>query len=200
MRKLLCCVLMTMLPLLTACGTGQGRENQAETLALTIRGEYLEMTDCTAVAEVTADYGQRVYQYTIDVDWGEEETTLTLTAPETVAGMSARLQGKDSFLEYEELSLETGPMDDRGLTPVSAVPALLEAARSGYIRTCALEEERLRVDCGEPEGEPGQGREITLWFHRDTHVLEGGEVRLDGVRAILCQFREFEMGNPPTKD
>ena len=40
----------------------------------------------------------------------------------------------------------------RGLTPASAVPALLEAARSGYITACALEEDGtlLRVDCGSP--------------------------------------------------
>lgn len=191
MRKLLCCVLM-MPFLLTACGRAAGG-NEAEQLALAVRGEYLEMTACAATAEITADYGQRVYQYTMTVEAAEEETALTLTAPETVAGITARLKGKDSLLEYDGMVVETGPMDGEGLTPVSAVPVLLEEAKSGYIRACSLEEDGalLRVDCGDPEGEPGQGREITLWFETDTHALSRGEVKLDGFRAILCQFSQF---------
>ena len=193
MRKLWFCVPMMTLLLLTACGGGRQGGSEAEQLALLIRGEYLEMISCAAMAEITADYGQRVYQYTMGVEANGEETVLTLTAPETVAGITARLKGKDSLLEYDGMVVETGPMDGEGLTPVSSVPVLLEEAKSGYIRSCALEEDGtlLRVDCGDPEGEPGRGREITLWFETDTHALSRGEVKLDGFRAVLCQFQEF---------
>ena len=61
MRRLMLCVPMISL-LLAACGGGvQGSE--AEQLALLVRGEYLAMTSCAMEASVTADYGQRVYQY-----------------------------------------------------------------------------------------------------------------------------------------
>lgn len=186
---------MMILLLLTACGRAGGG-NEAEQLALLIRSEYMEMNTCTAAAEITADYGQRVYQYTMEVAVSGEETVLNLTAPETVAGITARLKEKDSLLEYDGVVVETGPMDGEGLTPVSAVPVLLETARSGYIRACSLEEDGalLRVDCGDPEGEPGKGREVTLWFETDTHALSRGEVKLDGFRAILCQFSQFTKG------
>lgn len=193
MRKLWLCVPMMTLLLLTACGSGRQGGGEAEQLALLIRGEYLEMTSCAATAEITADYGQRVYQYTMGVEVNGEETVLTLTAPETVAGITARLKEKNGLLEYDGVVVETGPMDGEGLTPVSSIPVLLEEAKSGYIRACSLEEDGalLRVDCGDPEGEPGRGREITLWFEADTHALSRGEVKLDGFRAVLCQFQEF---------
>ena len=192
MRKLLFCVPMMIL-LLVACGGGSAGGSEEETLALAIRGEYLEMTSCAATAEITADYGQRVYQYTMSVEASEEETALVITAPETVAGITARLKEKDGLMEYDGVIVETGPMDEEGLTPVSSIPVLLEEARSGYIRACSLEEDGtlLRVDCGDPEGEPGKGREVTLWFEASTHALARGEVKLDGFRAILCQFQEF---------
>ena len=192
MRKLLFCVPMMIL-LLVACGGGSAGGSEEETLALAIRGEYLEMTSCAATAEITADYGQRVYQYTMSVEASEEETALVITAPETVAGITARLKDKDSLLEYDSIAVETGPMDQQGLTPVSAVPALLEETRSGYMRACALEEDGtlLRMDCGDPEGEPGKGVETTLWFDADTHALARGEIRVDGFRAILCEFTQF---------
>ena len=58
MRKRLLCVLMTALLL---AGCGKAGVNEAEELALTIRGEYLAMEQCAMRASVTADYGQRVY-------------------------------------------------------------------------------------------------------------------------------------------
>ena len=189
MRKLLLCALM--MTLLTGCGNAVVSE--AEELALTIRGEYLAMDSCAVRASVTADYGQRVYQYEMAAAVNGEETILTLSAPETVAGLTARITGKDSRLEFDGVSVETGPLDEDGLTPVSALPALLEAARSGYIVSCTLEEDGslLRVDCGDPTTSPGSGTEIVLWFDTATHALVKGEVSVDGFRAILCEFLEF---------
>ena len=191
MRKCLVCVLMIIL--LTGCGAAEGSE--AEELALTIRGEYLAIDSCAVQAAITADYGQRVYQYEMDMAVDGEETVLTLSAPETVAGLTARLEGADGFLEFDGLSVETGPLDSSGLTPVSSLPALLEAARSGYIAACALEEDGalLRVDCGDPAGSPGTGTEYALWFDAATHALTRGEISANGFRVILCEFSDFMM-------
>ena len=191
MRKLLLCALM--MTLLTGCG--KAAVSEAEELALTIRGEYLAMDSCAIQASVTADYGQRVYQYELAAAVNKEETILTLSAPETVAGLTARIAGEDSHLVFDGVSVETGPLDGDGLTPVSALPALLEAARSGYIAACALEEDGklLRVDCGDPAVSLGSGTETVLWFDTATHALVKGEVSVDGFRAILCEISEFTM-------
>ena len=180
--------------LLAGCGKAGG--NEAEELALAIRGEYLAMEGCAAQVSVTADYGQRVYQYELALEEAGEEAVLTLSAPDTVAGLTARLSGEDSFLEFDGVSVETGPLDGEGLTPVSAVPALLEAARSGYITACAMEEDGalLRVDCGDPAGSPGTGTEAALWFDAATHALVRGEISVDGFRVILCGFEGFTAG------
>ena len=178
---------------LLLAGCGRTEVGKGEELALAIRGEYLAMDRCATQASITADYGQRVYQYEMAVTVTESETTLSLTAPETVAGLTARLEGEEGLLEFDGVSVETGPMDENGLTPASAVPALLEAARSGYITACALEEEDtlLRVDCGDPAGSPGSGTETVLWFDASTHALVRGEVSVDGFRVVLCEVTQF---------
>ena len=167
MRKLLLCVPMITL-LLAGCG-GKTQGSEAEQLALLVRGEYLEMTACSLDASITADYGQRVYQYELSAAVGEEET------------------------------VQTGTLDSEGLTPMSALPALLETAQSGYIAACALEEQEgggrlLRIDCGDPEGEPGTGTETTLWFDSDTCALVRGEISVDGFRVITCECSNFTFG------
>ena len=148
---------MTLCLTLTCCG-GEGG-SQAEQLALDIRGEYLAMAGCAASMEVTADYGQRVYEFGIDLTWQRKgESVLTLTAPENVAGVTARLAEGETALDYDGVRVETGPLDDTGLSPMSAVPVLLDYAQSGYIAACGIEtvedREVLRVDCRDPEGTP----------------------------------------------
>lgn len=195
MRKLLFCVPMIAF-LLTGCGRIE--VSQEEQLALEIRGEYLEMTACRAELDLTADYGQRVYRYHILAGADGEQVAMTLTAPESVAGITARYTGEKGQLEFDGLWLESGVLDRNGLTPASAFPVLLEEARSGYIIACCMEADgTLRVDCGDPQGTPGQGREVSLWFDGEDHGLVRGEISVDGFRSILCEFSEFTMEEPP---
>ena len=193
MHRLWLCV--PMIALLLA-GCGRLEVSEAEQLALAVRGEYLELESCSAALEITADYGQRVYQFEMDAQVQGEDAVLTLTAPETVAGLTARWAGEAGTLEYDGVAVETGSLDPEGLDPVSAFPVLLEAARSGYLTACALEEDGtvLRVDCGDPAGTPGQGTETTLWFDGETGALLRGEIRVDGFRVIGCTCLEFTRG------
>lgn len=180
-----------MLLLLTGCGGGQENENGAEAQAVAIRGEYIAMTSYSLQAQVNADYGQRVYDFTLSVTWDGEETTVAIREPEMLAGVTARITGDEGTLEYEDLSLETGFLDEDGLSPVSALPALIEAARSQYIDRCTLTDGMLEVHCADPEQKPGTGREVTLWFDSQTHALTAGEISQDGRRVIACEVTEF---------
>ena len=96
--------------LLPSCG-GMEEQNQAEELALTIRGEYLALESLSASMDVTADYGERVYDFALTAAVSGEETVLTLTEPEWAAGLTARITGEEGKLEYDGLILETGPLD-----------------------------------------------------------------------------------------
>ena len=192
MRRLLICVLMTLALMLTACSLPGGVSKEEE-LALTIRGEYLKTDSWTGRAELTADYGRRVYQYEITASCADGETLLTITAPEEAAGITARIAGEESLLEYDGLSVETGPLDPKGLTPMSSVPVMLETARSGYMTACAMEEDTglLRVEYGDPEEAPDTGRVVVLWFDSVDHGLKQGEIWSDGFRVILCRWSDF---------
>ena len=64
---------MILLFLLSACGSQGGSEG--EELALTIRGEYLAMDRCDCQAQLTADYGQRVYDFTVSAAVEGEDST-----------------------------------------------------------------------------------------------------------------------------
>ena len=133
-----------------------------------------------------------MYDYTVAAEFDGKQTRLTLTAPDTVTGLTAVLTEDSGALEFDGLWVETGPLDPEGLTPAAALPALVETARTGYITACRLEEDDLlRVDCADPESDPGTGLETTLWFQPDSHQLIRGELSRDGFRAIRCDFSVF---------
>ena len=93
-----------MIPLLLTSGCFGGGEGQRLLdQALTIRGEYLTMSNFSARAELTADYGQRIYPYTLGVTGSDEEITLTILEPDLLSGITARMKRDGSFLEYEDL-------------------------------------------------------------------------------------------------
>ena len=180
-----------MLLLLTGCGGGQEGKTGAEALAVAIRGEYMAMTAYSLQAKVNADYGQRVYDFTLSVTSDGEETTVVIREPEMLAGVTARMDGDEGTLEYEDLSLETGFLDGESLSPVSALPTLVEGARTQYIDRCTLADGVLEVHCTDPEEDAGTGREMTLYFDAQTHALTGGEISQDGRRVITCEITEF---------
>lgn len=180
-----------MLLLLTGCGGGQKGKTGAEALAVEIRGEYMAMTGYSLQAQVNADYGQRVYDFTLSVTNDGEETAVVIREPEMLSGVTARIHGEEGTLEYDDLSLETGFLDGESLSPVSALPTLMEAARTQYIDRCTLADGVLEVHCADPEQDSGTGQEVTLWFDAQTHALTGGEISQDGRRVIACKITEF---------
>ncbi|MEG1857434.1 MAG: hypothetical protein RR216_01745 [Pseudoflavonifractor sp.] len=197
-RAWLCAPMILLCVLLTACGQGEAGGRAAEKLALEIRTEYLAMTGCTAELNMTADYGERVYDYGMKLVWVKETgTLLTLVSPEDVAGVAIHIKAGQTVLEYDGARIETGPLSPGGLSPIDAVPMLLTYIREGFIAACTMErtDERdlLRMDCRDPEADGGTGTEVSLWFDAGNHGLVKGEISVDGFTVICCNVTSFQM-------
>lgn len=196
MRKRLCALMMTLPLFLSACGEVGG--NEAEKLLQRVRGSYLEMSGCVGHGEIVADYGQRVYSFGVDFSWEKEgETLLHLTYPENVIGTTAHIKNGETALEFDGMIVETGPLNEMGLTPIDVIPALLKNIREGYVSDCVLEEreglQELHTICRDPEKIPGEGVEVQLWFDPETLGLLRGEISSDGVTVVRCEITEFNI-------
>lgn len=195
MRKALCAL---MIPLFFLTGCGGGRTGESYDRAMAIRAEYEAAQTFSGTMETVADYGQRVYDDTISFASEGGVTTLTLTAPENVAGITAVIRDGETELSYDGASLDTGSLTDTGISPVSALSQLIDCVRSGYIAGCGEEEldgvTALRVRCCDPSLAPGTGIETILWFDEGTHALLRAEISQDGTRVLQCTFSAFTFG------
>lgn len=195
MRRIISCVLMMAL-LLTGCGKSQ--DDSPENLAAQIRAEYLALSEWSAVAELTADYGEKVFDFTLNVVWRRDgDTVLTVTKPDLIAGITARIREGETVLEYDGAGFSLGLLDMSGLTPVSALPALMECVTTGYMARCSWsgegESRELVILCRDPDAAPQEGVEYTLYINPVTHAMRAAEVSVDGVLRLTVRFTDFSM-------
>ena len=194
-RKALSCILMMAL-LLSGCQAGSAGESESpEGAALALREEYQAMTGWSAVVDVSVSYTEMVFDFTLDAQWQRDgETVLTVTAPELVAGITARVAKGETTLEYDGAGLSLGLLDDSGLTPVSAVTAIMEQIEKGYMAKCAWageEEQYLQISFQNPELEAGTGTQFLLTFDRASHVLLSAEVSVAGETVLTARISSF---------
>ena len=200
MRKALSCVLMITL-LLSGCRAGSGG-NTPEEEALALRETYQALAGWSASADLSVCYTETVYDFSLDAQWRRDgETVLTVTAPELVAGITARVAQGETVLEYDGAGLSLGLLDDSGLTLVSAVTACMEQIQRGWMAKCAWAGENdahLQISFQDPEREDNAGTQFLLTFDRAGYALLSAEVSAQGRTVLSAQFSDFtmEMMNP----
>lgn len=193
MRKLTACVLMMTL-LLSGChagGAGETPEQEAQAL----REGYQALAGWSAGVDVSVRYTETVYDFSMDVQWRRDgETVLTVTAPELVAGVTARIAQGETVLEYDGAGLSLGLLDGSGLTPVSAVTAFMEQIEKGWMARCAWSgenDELLQISFRDPELEADTGTQFLLTFDRASRALLSAEVSTAGETVLTAGIRNF---------
>lgn len=193
MRKLTACVLMMTL-LLSGCKAGTAAETPEEA-ALALREEYQALSGWSAAVDVSVCYSEAVYDFTLDAHWQRDgETVLTVTAPELLSGITARVAKGETVLEYDGAGLSLGLLDGDGLTPVSAVTAFMEQIEKGWMAKCAWagdEEQFLQITFRDPEVEANTGTQFLLTFDRSSHALLSAEVSVAGETVLTASVSSF---------
>ncbi|MDE6280257.1 MAG: hypothetical protein K2M15_00425 [Oscillospiraceae bacterium] len=193
MRKLTACVLMMTL-LLCGCKAGTAAETPEEA-ALALREEYQALSGWSATVDISVCYSEAVYDFTLDTGWQRDgETVLTVTAPELLAGITARIAQGETVLEYDGAGLSLGLLDGAGLTPVSAVTAMMEQIEKGYMAKCAWageNSEYLQISFQDPELEANTGTQFLLIFDRASRALLRAEVSVAGETVLTAKLSNF---------
>ena len=187
MRKTLLFAPMLML-LLTGCG-GEKTDPVAG-----LQQQYAAVESATMEADITCHYDDEVREYTLLCAYTPERSTVTVLAPENLAGISAAIEGGMLTLSYDDLSLDAGTYSAAAVSPVVALPKLVEAAAWGYPteqseemigeRTC------IRLGC-DLNDEPGTV--YTTWFDKETLLPLKSEIAADGVLVFEIAWSRFEV-------
>ena len=184
-RKILIAVpMMLILCLLCACG---GKANDPLQAAMDYRTELLSRGGCGFELEARAETGEgRLWELTLACDLDADGNgTVTVLAPESIAGISAVTDGETGSLRFADLCLGLGTLPGTELAPAAAPGRLIRAWARDWIASAGAEGESL-LACYE------DGRfAVNTWFDA-AGIPVRAELAVDGQTHFTAEIRNFE--------
>lgn len=176
--------------LLTACTAGP---EAPEARVRALRRTFADTDSLSARAVLTADYGERVYTYTVAIDGSAQAGTMTVEEPENIAGTVLQWSDGSSTLSCEDITLETGPLTDC-LSPADAVNALLRSCQTGQLLECGWEEQDslLFARFTHPEQDAVT---VSCWFDAQREAPRRCELSEGGRTVLTMDFSDFSLSH-----
>ena len=119
-------ICMIVLPTLPGCGADR------EAARLDAFRAALSDASVTVTAEVSVRDGDDVAVFTLRCAETAEGCEIEVLAPEEIAGVRAHLAEGETALQFEDLILPM-PQTPNTVSPLRALPLLLQAVRTGYV-------------------------------------------------------------------
>lgn len=137
----LCCAFALLCTLLTSCG----KEKSADDLAVEIQESFKDSATITMNAAIKADYGDRVYDFSVKYTGSDTGGTIEILSPEEISGISAKIDENGITLMYDDAEIFTGNLDADGLSPVDSIPMVIDAWKNGLITETYIEGDDIKV-------------------------------------------------------
>ncbi len=186
MRQVASLALMTaILAAMCSCAVTDGGKAQEQ--ALELRTKYISAESYELTAKITADYGDRLFEYVICCVGDGDTCELKVLEPESIAGLMAEVTDGGLEISYDGAELSAGALDGDGLEPAGAVPLMISMWQSGYISGAVYEKysgsDTLKVTYRVTDGET-----LQTWFFKDSGMPMRAEILSSGRRVIACEF------------
>lgn len=186
MKKIIPGVLLTIL-LLCGCGGGSTEEAQQA------QQHYAQLQSAQLEAELCCHLETERRSFTVSCTWEREQgASTTITAPESLAGLTASVSGQELTVSYAGLSLSAGSLRD--IVPANTLPWLLRALSEGYLLEAGREELdgedclRLALD----NSTSGGGKLLcTVWLRRTDALPVYAEFSQDGRLLLSARLLSF---------
>lgn len=172
--------------------TGCRLENRELERMMSFRASLLSAMGCHFTAEITADYQQELYLFAMDCRFDEHgNMDFTVVEPESISGISGEIvndSGKLSFQNDAVLAFEM--LADDQITPVCAPWIFAKTLRGGYVTSCGMEEELMRVSIDDSYRE--DALHLDIWFD-EANKPKHAEILWKDRRILSLEVKEFEF-------
>ena len=109
---------------------------------LLFRQQLSDGQGCRFRAEITADYGDRIYCFTLDCQTNVNgDMDFAVVLPDTIAGICGEINQTGGKITFNDKVLLFDPLSQGQMTPIIAPWLMLRAIYGGYIRSVADSEQ-----------------------------------------------------------
>ena len=181
-RSIRIAVPMMLLCLLCACA---GKAQNPVQAPMDFRGRLLAEGGCAFELEARAEAGDRLWQLTLSCELDAAgDGTVTVLAPESIAGITARSQGGSGSLVYDGVCLGLGTLPGTELAPAAAPGRLVRAWAQDWISSAGPD-----TGCLLAAYEDGSFLSYTWFDARNLPVR--AELAVDGETRFRAEIRNF---------
>ena len=184
MRQTVLSALMTALLLLAACGA-PAEMDEFDAFRQTLE----PAEEITFTAELTAEADGAEFSCTAAFRGSGEAAELTLLAPALIEGVSARVTPEGAALVYGGATLELGELTGSAATPLTALPALVDALHAGHA-VRAWREQTGDAALLAVSLLRGEDETYTVWFGPETTPVYA-ELSVDGRTVLRCTLTDW---------
>lgn len=180
-----------VLPVLAIlCGCGKTAESHMGE-ALDFRAKLQGAGGCSFHTEITADYGDTVYTFSVACTTEEDgDLTFTVESPETIAGITGTVESEGGKLTFDDTALAFELLADGKVSPVTAPYVVTESWRTGYITAAGREERGLRMTVDSSFEE--KPLTVETWLDGEKGVPIFSEVCYNGQRILTLTIWNFQ--------
>lgn len=147
---------------------------------------------CTFDAEITADYGDKLYTFTMQCQGDSQgDLTFTVTQPETISGITGTISDEGGKLTFDDTALQFDLLADDQLSPVSSPWILLKTLRSGYLTSAAEEGDTLHLTIDDSYDD--DALHLDIWLDGKDYPVRA-EILYDNRRILSLDVKNFAIG------
>ena len=156
--------------------------------ALGFRSRFQEGA-CSFKATVSADYGDLIHTFVMDCKADANmRVDFTVTAPDTISGISGWITGDEGFLTFDREILAISPLAEGRLSPVAAPWILINTLRGGYLRYAAETDNGYRLTMNDSYDDGAMQVDVRL---DGEGIPLGAEILWQGRRILTVSVEDF---------
>ena len=160
-----------------------------------ISDTYKSLDSAEYTVVLTSSFPTKELSHTLEYAYKKEgDSLITVLSPPEAEGISLKINGDDSKLSFQDTALETGELDKNGLSPFSALPALISSWQEGNF----METDNAKMFNSDAylvisqKSNEASVVEYRTWFSKDKLLPLYSEIFSDGNRVIQCKFERAE--------
>ena len=180
-------VLLMLVVLFTGC-TGKGQELDH---VMALRGAMLGAETISFQAEVTADYGDALHEFSVECQGDNRgDLRFEVIGPESISGITGEFASGQGKLTFDDVALAFPLLADGQISPVSGPWIFLKTLLGGYLTSCCQEGEYLRVTIDDSYAD--DALQLDIWLDEDEDPVRA-EISFDGRRIVTMDIEDFEI-------
>lgn len=186
MRRLLAMILGLCM-LLVGCSPEEGGVESG----MRLRDRMLACKSCEFTADLTVDFGENQYSFTLGCKAKNDGTVeFTVVSPETIAGISGRIDNRLGALSFDETVLAFPLIADGEIAPITAPWLFWKALLGGYIRAAGEDGQFMRLTIDDSFN--GENVQVDIWLNENNDPVSA-EIGLHGKVLLFLKISSFQI-------